>query len=105
MKTTKEKTKHITYNCNQYPIRISFYAFKCYVDETKKMEITDYADVEVLLWYALISGHKIENKQMTLKREEMYLILDESMDEFMEIVKYFFPTNNNLIGPFEMFQN
>jgi hypothetical protein len=51
----------------------------------------DISLLEVLLWYGLIAGHQMEGKTMTLKREDMEFILDESMSEFNEVIMSFFP--------------
>ena len=86
--------KYLTYNGEKWPIRISYYAIKKFEEETKKSisEIdTDIGLLEILLWYGLIAGHTAEKRPMTLKKEEMEFILDESMTEFNELILSFFP--------------
>jgi hypothetical protein len=86
--------QYITYKGEKWPVRISYYAIKKFQEETKKdiSELDkDIAFLEILLWYGLIAGHIAETKPMTLKREEMEFILDESMNEFNEAILSFFP--------------
>ena len=86
--------KHLPYKGEKWPIRISYYAIKMFQEETKKdvSEIDkDISLLEVLLWFALIAGHTAEGKPMTLKRDEMQFMLDESLDEFNELMMSFFP--------------
>lgn len=86
--------QYITFKGEKWPVRISYYAIKKLQEETGKdiSEIeNDISLLEVLLWYGLIAGHTADNKPMTLKREQMEFILDESMTEFNEIVLSFFP--------------
>lgn len=86
--------QHITYKGEKWPVRISYYCIKKFQEETKRdiSEVDkDISLLEVLLWYGLVAGHSAENKQITLKREEMEFILDESMNEFNDIIMSFFP--------------
>lgn len=86
--------QNITYKGEKWPIRISYYSIKKFQQETGKNieEIdNDISLLEVLLWFGLIAGHTAENKPMTLKREEMEFVLDESMNEFNELLMSFFP--------------
>jgi len=86
--------QYITYNGKKWPVRISYYCIKKFQEETgKKIEEieSDISLLEVLLWYGLIAGHTAENVPMTLKREQMEFVLDESMSEFSEIIISFFP--------------
>ena len=88
--------QYISYRDEKWPVRISYYALKKFQEETgKNIEELDkdIALLEVLLWYALIAGHQAEKKPMTLKREDMEFILDESLDEFNLAMVSFFPTN------------
>ena len=86
--------QYISYQDEKWPVRISYYCIKKFQEETGK-ELTDIETdislLEVLLWYGLIAGHTVEKKPMTLKREDMEFILDESMQEFNELIKTFFP--------------
>ena len=78
----------------KYPVRISYYAIKKFQQETGKAieELdTDIALLESLLWYGLVAGAQAENNELTLKREDMEFVLDESLIEFNEILMSFFP--------------
>jgi hypothetical protein len=86
--------QHITYKGEKWPVRISYYAIKKFQEETKKdiSEVDkDISLLEVLLWYGLVAGHIAESKPLTLKKEEVEFILDESMNEFNEIIYNSFP--------------
>lgn len=87
--------QYISYRDEKWPVRISYYALKKFQEETGKDidELDrDLTLLEPLLWYALIAGHQAEKKPMTLKREDMEFILDESLDEFNLAMISFFPT-------------
>jgi len=86
--------QYITYKGEKWPVRISYYCIKKFQEETGKdvQEIDkDISLLEVLLWYGLVAGHTAESKPMTLKRDEMEFVLDESLTEFNEVVMSFFP--------------
>jgi len=86
--------QYITYKGEKWPVRISYFSIKKFQEETGKNieEIEkDISLLEVLLWYGMIAGHTAENKPMTLKRDDMQFILDESMNEFNDIIISFFP--------------
>lgn len=87
--------QYISYRDEKWPVRISYYALKKFQEETGK-DIdaldNDITLLEVLLWYALIAGHQAEKKPMTLKREDVEFMLDESLDEFNLAMMSFFPT-------------
>lgn len=88
------EVKYISFKNQQWPIRVSYYAIKKFQEETKKdiSEVDkDISLLEVLLWYSLIAGHTATGVPVTLKREDMEFILDESMVEFNEILMSFFP--------------
>jgi len=90
--------QHISYKGEKWPIRISYYCIKRFQEETKKdiSEIDkDLSLLEVLLWYGLVAGHTAEGKTIELKREDMEFILDESMNEFNEILMSFFPLSTD----------
>lgn len=86
---------YIHYKGEQYPIRIAYSAAKRFKAETKKdfdeLLKDDLSALEIILWYGLISGHVAENKELTLKRDEMEYILDESLEEFTRILSGFLP--------------
>lgn len=82
--------EYILYKGETYPIRISFYALKMYRSETKKeLEAFDLEDLEVLFYYALIAGHKAENKEMPFKREDIAFVLDEVFVDFKKLLPKF----------------
>lgn len=86
--------EYLNYKGEKWPIRVSYYAIKKFQEETGK-ELTeldrDISLIEPLLWYSLVAGHTAEGKPMTLKRDEMEFMLDESMDEFNHLMLGFFP--------------
>lgn len=88
-------TEKITYKGEQWPVRISYYAIKQFTKDTG-VDIRDIdkdvSYLETLLWFGLIAGCNAESKELTLKREEMEFILDESMNEFNDAIMKFFPT-------------
>lgn len=86
--------QYIDYQDEKWPVRISYYCIKKFQEETGKgiEEIEkDVSLMEVLLWYGLIAGHTADKKPMTLKREDMEFVLDESLTEFNDIILSFFP--------------
>lgn len=88
-------TEKITYKGEKWPVRISYYAIKQFTKDTG-VDIRDIdkdvAYLEVLLWYGLVAGCNAESKELTIKREEMEFMLDESMGEFNNAIIAFFPT-------------
>jgi hypothetical protein len=69
---------YITYKGNKYPIRIAWSTIKKFGDNETQ-------NIETGLWYGLVSGHIADNKELTLKENEVPYILDEVLDEFMLI--------------------
>lgn len=91
---TKKAISYISYKDNKWPLRISWYALREFQKDTgRKIEElgNDMADMESLLWFSLIAGHTALEMPMTLKREDMQWILDESMEEFNQILTDSFP--------------
>ena len=88
-------TEDITYKGVKWPVRISYYALKQFTKDTG-VDIRDIdkdvSYLETLLWFGLIAGCNAVDRELTLKREEMEFILDESMAEFNEAIIKFFPT-------------
>ena len=77
--------KHITYDGKQYPIRISYYVLEMVASELNlKMDdiTTNITAQKDVLWYALIAGHHMAKKELTLKREDCVWILDECYLEY-----------------------
>ena len=91
-------TEDITYKGVKWPVRISYYAIKQFTKDTGVgiADIDkDISYLETLLWFGLIAGCNAVDRELTLKREDMEFILDESMEEFNSLIMRFFPTNNN----------
>ena len=82
----------ITYKGEKYPIRISYYVLLMAQKESGvSLEEID-ADIEtqqIILWYALEAGHRMTNKELTLKREDIIWILDECYMEFQRAMLIF----------------
>lgn len=84
--------KHITYKGKKYPVRLSYRVFKGLKQDNPKSNSKDIMeDLEGMLWYGLVSGHKAEDKEIELKREDMEDVLDECMFEFQQLIPLFFP--------------
>lgn len=80
---------YLDYKGEKWPVRVSYYALKQYQLETGKgIESIDeeLSNLEILLHYALVAGCNKENKEFTLKREDMEFFLDESLNEFNTIL-------------------
>lgn len=86
--------KFIEYKKEKYPVRLSYRALKSLKgsDLTKVAQGEfDDAIFENLLWAGLQSGHTAEEKELTLKKENIEDILDECFFEFVKIIPEFFP--------------
>lgn len=77
----------ITYKGKKYPIRISYYVLLM-AQKEKDVSLEDIDKnlemQQTVLWYALEAGHKISDKELTLKREDMLWVLDECYIEFQK---------------------
>ena len=76
---------YLTYKGVKWPLRVSYYALKKYQLETGKDIDTlqdDIENLEILVHYSIEAGCRAEDKEFTLKREDMELVLDESLSEF-----------------------
>ena len=85
---------YLEYKNEKWPLRVSYYALKKYQSETGKGIETleeEITNLEILLHYALEAGCKAESKEFTLKRDDMELILDESLSDFNKILTGSFP--------------
>lgn len=88
----------ITYQNEKYPIRISYYVLEMVSKELglKLDEIDNNIEAQKdILWFALIAGHKIAKKELTLNREDCVWILDEC---YMEFQKALFKFGQSLIA-------
>ncbi len=86
--------QYLPFRGQKYPVRISYYAIKKFQQETGKAieELdSDISLLESLLWYGLVAGAQAENSELTIKREDMEFVLDESLVEFNEMLMSFFP--------------
>jgi len=83
----------ISYKNEKYPIRVSYFTLVMAQKETGKADIgaldEDMESQETLLWYALQAGHKMADKELTLKREEMIWVLDECFMSFQQALMEF----------------
>jgi len=85
---------YLTYKGTEWPLRVSYYALKQYQLETGKGIETleeDISNLEILLHYSLVAGCKAEDKECTLKREDMEFMLDETLPDFNKILTGSFP--------------
>jgi len=92
---------YLKYKDVEHPIRISYYAIKQFEKDTgKSIDILDekLEYLETLLWFGLIAGHRVEDKEMTLKRDEMEFMLDECLREFNELILGFFPSGDGSVS-------
>jgi len=46
----------------------------------------NFESQQSILWYSLIAGHHMANKDLTLKREDMMWVLDECYLEYQKII-------------------
>jgi hypothetical protein len=89
--------RFITFEEQDYPVRVSYYALKMLKEELGRGlnptdDGTDYDAYECLLFYALKKGHQkvTPNMEFPFKREQMEDVMDECYFEFMKIVPEFF---------------
>lgn len=93
-------TETIKYKGVEYPFKVGYYALKHTSRELKaatgkeieleKLLSGEMENYEPLLWHSLVMGHKLEDKDLTLKREDMEFVLDECLWEFIGKVPNFF---------------
>ncbi|MCE5346798.1 MAG: hypothetical protein LLG13_11010 [Bacteroidales bacterium] len=84
--------EYITYQGKKYPIRVSYYVIMMAQKESglKLEQIdTNLESQQTIIWYALIAGHKMAKKELTLTREECVWILDECYIEFQKAIFQF----------------
>lgn len=89
---------YINFKNQKLPVRVSYYSLKQYQKETGKDLSTlddNIENLEILLYHSLVAGHKAEDKEMTIPREDMEFVLDEAMGEFNAIIISSFPTSLN----------
>ena len=89
-----QQVKFITFRGEKLPLRISYYAITRFQEETKvniPQIDEDVKYLEVLLWYSLVAGHNAEKKELKITKDDVAFILDESIEEFNEVMMSFFP--------------
>jgi len=101
-------TEIIKYQKKEYPVSVGYYALK----HTSRELTTDGKEdlsmdailsgnletYEPLLWYSLVAGHKKEEKELTLQREDVEIMLDDVLWDFLAIIPKFFPKGNVVKG-------
>ena len=98
--------QYISYNQEDYPVKIGYYALKHTAREVKKttgeeLAIEDILSssievLEPLLFYSLQMGAKVTKTEFAFVREDMEFVLDECMQEFMTIIPTFFPNADDM---------
>jgi hypothetical protein len=86
---------YLKYNNEKLPVKVGYYALKMMQKEHgANIEAVegDLSLYEPLLFYALKQGHKLENKELTYKMEDMVDILDDCFFDFVKMLPEFFPT-------------
>jgi hypothetical protein len=99
--------KHLTLeNGEKLPVRIAYSALKKFKEETGKSLMSEDAlkdifsgDVEVLLYYSLQKGFKVEGRPFEYKKEDMEDILDEVLFDFIKLIPLFFPKTDEIDPP------
>jgi hypothetical protein len=90
------QVKFLKYEGEKIPYRISYLAIKGWQEETgKSLNDLDEVDkdlglLEPLVFHAITTGYKVNKQEMKFKREDIGLILDECMFDFMQGMGDFF---------------
>lgn len=82
----------ITYQGKKHPIRISYYVLEMVSKECGLTleEIDNNIEAQKdILWFALVAGHRMAKKELTLQREDSIWILDECYIEFQKALFHF----------------
>jgi hypothetical protein len=70
----------ITYQGQKLPIRVSYYVLMMAQKESG-LNIMEFEknleSQQLILYYALVAGHKMAKKELTLTKEDMIWVLDE----------------------------
>ena len=81
-------TDFINYDGKKYPIKVSFVALNSFEKETGKTlsEVGEALEPHtIILWHALKAGHRLAGEEVTLTRDDMEWVLDESLAEYQKI--------------------
>lgn len=82
--------KYITYKGEKYPIRVNYYVLMMAEEAHGEIDymqlLTKFSAQKDVLWWGLEAGHKMANMELSLKREDMQWVLDESYKEFQKIL-------------------
>ncbi len=91
---------YISYKGEKYPVRMAYSALQRTRESLKGKELieNDLSYLETMLWFALKSGHVADDRELTLKREDMEYVLDESLDEFKDILSRAEPKTKDTEG-------
>jgi len=81
-------TDFINYGGKKYPIKISFVALNSFEKESGKTlaEVGEALEPHtIILWHALKAGHRLAGEELTLTRDDMEWVLDESLAEYQRV--------------------
>ncbi len=96
--------QYLKYKEDYLPVKISYSALKRTMEyhekETgNKLNLQNIMTAglviyEPLLYYGLVAGHRAEERDLPYKIEDMEIILDDCLMEFIQLVAASFPTEN-----------
>jgi hypothetical protein len=79
---------YLRYKDTTLPYNTSYIAYKKFEELTgkpySKYDDTNPEHVEALFWGSLIAGHKVEGKELKVKRENCDVIMDEVYPQIIE---------------------
>lgn len=90
-------TKSVLIRNKEYPIRVSYLAIKKVGEKhggdlsVLNPETMDTKMLETLLYYALVSGCRAEQKELDLQETDMEEALDDCFFAFVQLIPEFFP--------------
>lgn len=91
-------TKSIKYKGQLYPVKVGYYALSKTSDELKnknqKLKLEDLSKgdlsiLEPLFYHSLVMGCHLEDKKLTIPRENAAFVLDGCLAEFLEMIPEF----------------
>lgn len=76
----------IILNGVQYPVRGSYYVLKHFRLETGRDldSFDNLTDIEPVLYFSLIAGHRAAGKEMPFKREDMEYLIDLNLQSILK---------------------